>query len=153
MTGYMTILKSNVYNGKFVNGADKAVPNGTLMVLGADGKSLVLPTAADTTSKFVAVEKTTLYDGVPAVTFNANKLNATYYFIENLADYNDCEAYDSRYVETKPGELLRAHPLCEGEEFTVAYGMTYDKEAAAFTGTPTIDVGAAKGVLATGLVG
>lgn len=139
MAGYMTTLKSNVYNGRLANGAAAAVKNGTLMVLGADGKTLVLP-AADTNSKFVAMENTTIFDGMPAVVYNANKLANTYYFIENPSDHNDCEAYDSREVEVKVGELLRAHPLCEGEEFVVAV-------AAPAT------VGTAYGVKATGLIG
>lgn len=139
MAGYMTILKSNVYNGKYANGETDAVKNGTLMVLGTDGKTLKLPTA-DTNSKFVAVEKTTIYDGMPAVVYNANKLAATYYFIENVSDHNDSEAFDSREVETAAGELLRAHPLCEGEEFIVAT-------------EGEVTLGTAYGVKATGLIG
>lgn len=140
MAGYMTVLTHNVYNGRLANGAAAAVKNGTLMVMGTDGKTLVLP-EADTNTKLVAIEKTTIYDGMPAVVFNCDTLAKTYYFVQNVSDHNDSAAYDSREVETAVGELLNAHPLHEGEEFVVAMDPA------------GVTVGTAYGVLATGLVG
>lgn len=118
MAGYMTILQSNVFKGTLTNGAADAVENGTLMVMGADGKTLVLP-AADTTSKFVCLEKTELFDGMEAYVVEAQALNKNYYFVENNADINDSEAYDTRVYQTAVGDFLRAHPLLVGDEFIV----------------------------------
>jgi len=119
MAGYMTILQSNVFKGTLKNGAAAAVENGTLMVMGADGKTLVLPSTADTTSKFVCLEKTELYDGIEAYTVEAQSLAKNYYFVENQFDYNDSEAYDTRTYTTETGAYLRAHPLLVGDEFIV----------------------------------
>lgn len=138
MAGYMTKMHGNIYEGELTNGAAAPVANGTLMVLGTDGKTLVLP-AADTTTKLVAKEKTTIYDGIPAVRFIVNKLNANYYFVENGFEYNDCEAFDTTTYTTAVGKFLRAHPLAVGDEFVVAT----DK---------TVTLGTGYGVAATGLV-
>ena len=118
MAGYMTTLQSNVFKGTLTNGAAAPVENGTLMVLGADGKTLVLP-AADTTSKFVCLEKTDLFDGIEAYVVLAQSLSKNYYFVENNADINDSEAYDTRYYTTPVGGFLRAHPVLVGDEFKV----------------------------------
>lgn len=142
MAGYMTKLQGYVYEGELVNGAAAAVPNGILMVQGTstDSGKLVLPTA-DTTTKLICKEVTTIYDGVTAYRFIVDKLNARYYFVENGFDINDSAAYDKRTYTTAVGAELRAHPLLVGEEFVT------DK----VTGTPA--VGTAYGVKADGTVG
>jgi hypothetical protein len=134
MAGYMTKLNGYLYEGELVNGAAAAVENGVLMVAGtstANGK-LVLPAAADTTSKFLLKEITTIYDGTVAYRFIVNKLNANYYFVENGFDINDSAAYDNRTYATPVGDFLRAHPLEVGDEFvtnkvtgTLAAGTEY----------------------------
>lgn len=139
MAGYMTKMIGNVYEGELVNGAAAPVKNGTLMVMDATGTKLVLPTA-DNTTKLVAKEITTLYDGMPAVRFVANKLNNAYYFVENGFTGNTAAEYDAREVETAVGAFLRAHPLTVGDEFVVATDLQ-------------ATVGTAYGVLATGLIG
>ena len=142
MAGYMTKLQGYVYEGELVNGAAAAVENGILMVQGTstDAGKLVLP-SADTTTKLICKEVTTIYDGVTAYRFIVDKLNARYYFVENGFDINDSAAYDKRTYATAVGDELRAHPLLVGEEFVT------DK----VTGTPA--VGTAYGVKADGTVG
>lgn len=95
MAGYMTKMIGNVYEGELVNGAAAPVKNGTLMVMDATGTKLVLPTA-DNTTKLIAKENTTLYDGMPAVRFVVNKLNNAYYFVENGFTGNTAAEYDAR---------------------------------------------------------
>ena len=142
MAGYMTKLQGYVYEGELVNGAAAAVPNGILMVQGTSTNAgkLVLP-SADTDTKLICKEVTTIYDGVTAYRFIVDKLNARYYFVENGFDINDSAAYDKRTYTTAVGAELRAHPLLVGEEFVT------DK----VTGTPA--VGTAYGVKADGTVG
>ena len=142
MAGYMTKLQGYVYEGELVNGAAAAVENGLLMVQGTStaAGSLVLP-SADTTTKLICKEITTIYDGVTAYRFIVDKLNARYYFVENGFDINDSAAYDKRTYATAVGAELRAHPLLVGEEFVT------DKV------TGTIAVGTAYGVKADGTVG
>ncbi len=142
MAGYMSKLQGYVYEGELVNGASGAVENGLLMVQGTstDAGKLVLP-SADTTTKLICKEVTTIYDGVTAYRFIVDKLNARYYFVENGFDINDSAAYDKRTYATAVGDELRAHPLLVGEEFVT------DK----VTGTPA--VGTAYGVKADGTVG
>lgn len=139
MAGYMTKMFGNVYEGELTNGAAAAVENGVLMVMGSDGKTLVLP-EADTTSKFVAKEKTTLYDGIPAVRFVAQQLDKVYYLVENNFDINTSEAYDTTKYVTAKGKYLRAHPVLVGEELCV-------------TTTANVTEGTTYGVLATGMIG
>lgn len=143
MAGYMTKLQGYVYEGELVNGASAAVQNGLLMTQGTstDAGKLVLPGSADTTTKLICKEVTTIYDGVTAYRFIVDKLNARYYFVENGFDVNDSAAYDKRTYATAVGDELRAHPLLVGEEFVT------DK----VTGTPA--VGTAYGVKADGTVG
>jgi hypothetical protein len=138
MAGYMTKLQGYVYEGELVNGAADPVENGILMV--QNGNALELP-AAETTSKFICKEVTTIYDGVVAYKFIADKLNKRYYFVENGFDINDSEAYNKRTYTTPVGDELRAHPLLVGEEFVT------DK----VTGTPV--AGTAYGVQADGTIG
>lgn len=114
MAGFITKPVTYVYEGEWVNGAADPVPNGILMVE-KNGK-LVLPTA-DTKTKFVCKEVTTIYDGVTAYRFVVDALNGRYYFIENGFDINDSEAYDKRTYTTAVDEELRAHPIQLGEEF------------------------------------
>ena len=142
MAGYMTKLQGYVYEGELVNGAAAAVENGLLMVQGTStaAGSLVLP-SADTTTKLICKEITTIYDGVTAYRFIVDKLNARYYFVENGFEINDSAAYDKRTYTTAVGAELRAHPLLVGEEFVT------DKV------TGTIAVGTAYGVKADGTVG
>lgn len=142
MAGYMTKLQGYVYEGELVNGAAAPVENGILMVQGTStaAGSLVLP-SADTTTKLICKEITTIYDGVTAYRFIVDKLNARYYFVENGFEINDSAAYDKRTYTTAVGAELRAHPLLVGEEFVT------DKV------TGTIAVGTAYGVKADGTVG
>lgn len=138
MAGYMTKLQSYVYEGEWENGAANPVPNGIVMV--QDGDKLVLP-AADSTTKFVCKEVTTIY-GVVGYRFVVDKLNKRYYFVENGMDnFNDGGDYDNREYVTKKGDLLRAHPLIVGDEFLTN----------AVTGTPV--AGTAYGVQADGMIG
>jgi hypothetical protein len=134
MAGYMTKLQGYVYEGELVNGASAAVENGILMVQGTstDAGKLKLIGSADTTTKLLCKEVTTIYDGVTAYRFVVNKLNANYYFVENGFDINDNAAYDKRTYTTPVGAELRAHPLLVGEEFvtdkvtgTIAAGTEY----------------------------
>ena len=143
MAGYMTKLQGYVYEGELVNGAASAVENGILMIQGTstDAGKLKLVAAADTTTKLVCKEVTTIYDGVVAYRFVVDKLNDRYYFVENGFDINDSAAYDKRTYTTAVGELLRAHPLLVGEEFVTTK----------VTGTPV--VGTAYGVKTDGTVG
>lgn len=138
MAGYMSKLSGYIYEGELVNGAADPVENGILMV--QNGNALELP-AAETTSKFICKEVTTIYDGVVAYKFIADKLNKRYYFVENGFDINDSEAYNKRTYTTPVGDELRAHPLLVGEEFVT------DK----VTGTPV--AGTAYGVQADGTIG
>lgn len=138
MAGYMTKLQSYMYEGEWVNGAANPVPNGIVMV--QDGDKLILP-AADSTTKFVCKEVTTVY-GVVGYRFVVDKLNKRYYFVENGMDnFNDGGDYDNREYVTKKGDLLRAHPLIVGDEFLTN----------AVTGTPV--AGTAYGVQADGTIG
>lgn len=143
MAGYMTKLQGYVYEGELVNGAAAAVENGILMVEGTGDNvgKLVLASSADTTTKLVCKEVTTIYDGVTAYRFIVDKLNARYYFVENGFDINDSAAYDNRTYTTAVGEELRAHPLLVGEEFVT------DKV------TGTIAAGTAYGVKTDGTIG
>ena len=143
MAGYMTKLQGYVYEGELVNGESSAVENGVLMVQGTstDAGKLKFAGSADSTTKLICKEVTTIYDGTVAYRFIVDKLNARYYFVENGADINDSNAYDKRTYSTASGELLRAHPLLVGEEFVTTK----------VTGTPA--VGTAYGVKTDGTVG
>lgn len=138
MAGFMTKLSGYIYEGELINGAADPIENGILMV--QNGNALELP-AAETTSKFICKEVTTIYDGVVAYKFIVDKLNKRYYFVENGFDINDSEAYDKRTYTTPVGDELRAHPLLVGEEFVT------DK----VTGAPV--AGTAYGVQADGTIG
>lgn len=115
MTGYMTKLIGNLYEGELVNGAADAVPNGILMI--QDGDKLVLPGADDAETKFACKEVGSIYNGVTAYRFVVDALAKRYYFIENTQDVNDSLAYDKRDYTTPVDGYLRAHPLQVGEEF------------------------------------
>ncbi|MBQ5337243.1 MAG: hypothetical protein J6W65_07380 [Oscillospiraceae bacterium] len=143
MAGYMTKLQGYVYEGELVNGAAAPVENGVLMVQGTstDADKLKFAGSADTTTKLVCKEVTTIYDGVTAYRFIVDKLNDRYYFVENGFDINDSAAYDKRTYTTAVGAELRAHPLLVGEEFVTTK----------VTGTPA--VGTAYGVKTDGTVG
>ena len=143
MAGYMTKLQGYVYEGELVNGESSAVENGILMVPGTStniGK-LKLIGSADTTTKLLCKEVTTIYDGVTAYRFVVQKLNANYYFVENGFDINDSAAYNKRTYTTPAGAELRAHPLVVGEEFVT------DKV------TGTISAGTEYGVKTDGTIG
>ena len=142
MAGYMTKLQGYVYEGEMTNGTGAAVENGLLLVAGTStNKGKLVAPSADTTSKLLLKEATTIYDGVTAYRFVVNKLAANYYFVENGFDINDSAAYDKRTYTTAAGELLRAHPLVVGEEFVTTK----------ITGTLT--AGTEYGVKADGTVG
>ena len=119
MAGYMTKLQGYVYEGELVNGAAAPVENGVLMVPGTstDIGKLKFIANADTTTKLLLKEITTIYDGVTAYRFVVNKLNANYYFVENGFDINDSAVYNKKTYTTAVGAELRAHPLVVGEEF------------------------------------
>lgn len=118
MAGYMTKLQGYLYEGELTNGTAAAVENGILLVPGTStNKGKLVAPSADTTSKLLLKEITTIYDGITAYRFVVNKLAANYYFVENGFDINDSAAYDKRTYTTAVGELLRAHPLVVGEEF------------------------------------
>lgn len=139
----MTKLQGYVYEGELVNGLAAPVENGVLLVAGEStnkGK-LVAIANADTTSKFLLKEITTIYDGTPAYRFIVNKLNANYYFVENGFDINDSTEYDKRTYTTPVGDFLRAHPLVVGEEFLTTKV------------TGTLTVGSAYGVKTDGTIG
>lgn len=139
----MTKLQGYVYEGELVNGLAAPVENGVLLVPGEStnkGK-LVAIANADTTSKFLLKEITTIYDGTPAYRFIVNKLNANYYFVENGFDINDSTEYDKRTYTTPVGDFLRAHPLVVGEEFLTTKV------------TGTLTAGTAYGVKTDGTIG
>lgn len=140
MAGYMTKMAGYNYEGELANGASGAVANGVVMVLGTStnkGK-LVFPGSADTTSKFLCKEVTTIYDGLEGGTaksayrFIVDKLAATYYFVEQSFPVDETAVYDYTTLTTPTGALLRAHPLQVGDEFvttcvtgTIAAGTEY----------------------------
>ena len=138
MAGYMTKLQGYLYEGEYVNGETDPIENGTLVVI--NNGAMKLPGAADTTTKLICKEVTTIY-GLPAYRFVVNKLNANYYLVENGYEFNDAEEYDLTTYATKPGKFLRAHPLVVGEEFVTNM----------VTGTPAVNT--AYGVKADGTVG
>ena len=134
MAGYMTKSNGYLYEGEMVNGYSAAVPNGIVMVLGtgANAGKLVAPASADTSSKFLCKEVTTLYDGTVAYRFIVNALAANYYFVEQNFEKDDTAEYDGAALTTAVGEKLRAHPLQPGDEFisscvtgTIAAGTAY----------------------------
>lgn len=135
----MTKLQGYVYEGELVNGTNAPVKNGIIMV--QDGNSLVLP-SAESTTKFICKEVTTIYDGMVAYRFIVDKLNKRYYFVENGSEYfNDQAEYDNR-EHAVPADLeLRAHPLLVGDEFVTTM----------VTGTPV--AGTSYGVQADGTIG
>lgn len=139
MAGYMTKLQGYVYEGELVNGTNAPVKNGIIMV--QDGNSLVLP-SAESTTKFICKEVTTIYDGMVAYRFIVDKLNKRYYFVENGSEYfNDQAEYDNR-EHAVPADLeLRAHPLLVGDEFVTTM----------VTGTPV--AGTSYSVQADGTIG
>lgn len=125
MAGYMTKMAGYNYEGELVNGASAAVKNGVLMLLGTstnNGK-LVFPGSADTTSKFLCKEVTTIYDGLEggsaktAYRFIVDKLAANYYFVEQNFPVDETAVYDYTILTTAVGDKLRAHPLQPGDEF------------------------------------
>lgn len=138
MAGYMTKLQGYLYEGEYVNGETTPIENGTLVVI--DNGKMKLPGSADTTTKLICKEVTTIY-GLPAYRFVVNKLNANYYLVENGYEFNDAEEYDLTTYATKPDKFLRAHPLVVGEEFVTNK----------VTGTPAVKT--AYGVKADGTVG
>ena len=142
MAGYMTKLQGYLYEGELLNGAADPVPNGIVMVQGTgdNATKLVMP-SADTNSKFICKEVTTIYDGVTAYRFIVDALAKRYYFVENGFDINDSQAYDKRVYTTPVDAELRAHPLVVGEEFVTTM----------VTGTPA--AGTAYGVKADGTIG
>lgn len=139
MAGYMTKMYGNLYEGEFRNGAAAPVANGTLMVLDTSTMKLVLP-AADSTTKLLCKEVTTIYDGIVAYRIIVDKLNKNYYFVENAQEYNDATEYDIAEYTVPVDGFLRAHPLQVNDEFLV-------------TSSATLTAGTSYGVLATGLIG
>ena len=129
MSGYMTKLSGYVYEGELVNGAADPVANGTLMV--QNGDKLELP-SAESTSKFVCKEITTIY-GELGYRFVVDKLNKRYYFVEaHEEDFYANAEYDGRTAAIAPGEQLRAHPLLVGEEFIISGAVNQYVEGTAY---------------------
>ena len=134
MAGYMTKLQGYVYEGTLKNGAANPVPNGLIMDQGLasttppTNDSLVLP-AADTGAKFLCMEVTDIYGGVPAYRFQVQEIGKRHFFVENERQFNveDYQEYDKRNYTQPVGELMRAHALLLGEEFVTT----------CVTGTPT----------------
>lgn len=137
MAGYMTKLQGYLYEGELVNGHTEGVENGILLVVGTGDNAgkLVMPTA-DTETKLLCKEVTSIYGGKTAYRFVANKLAGNYYFVENGFDHDPSAAYDLTTYATAAGKLLRAHPVQVGEEFvtdmvtgTIAAGTEYGVKA------------------------
>lgn len=142
MAGYITKPITYVYEGEYKNGTGDPVENGSLVVIDtANAGYMTLPTA-DTNTKFLCKEVTTIYDGITAYRFIVTALASPVYFVENGFEYfcDGC-GYDNRNHAVPEDELLRAHPLQHGEEFVTTM----------VTGTPA--VGTEYGVLADGTIG
>lgn len=138
--GYMNTMYGNIFEGQYRNGAAAPVGNGTLMVLDPATMKLKLP-AADTTSKFLVTEVTTIYGGVPAVNVTVEKLAGRYYFVETMQEYNDATEYDLTEYAVPVDAFVRAHPLEVNDKFYVS------------TDGATYAAGTSYGVLATGRLG
>lgn len=137
MAGYVTKHVGYMYEGEFANGETSPIENGAIVSIDATTKTMKLATSA--TKAFLAKEETTIYDGMPAYRFQVVAAADGLFLVDNNADINTSEAYDTRTYKTAAGELLRAHPLQNGEEILV-------------TTTKTIAVGTAYGVTA-GIIG
>ena len=89
MNGYMTKLQGYVYEGTLANGAGKPVPNGMILVqgTGANAGKLVLP-AADANTKFLCMEVTDIFGGVPAYRFQVQEISKRYFLVENSFQFN-----------------------------------------------------------------
>lgn len=142
MAGYMTALQGYVYEGELKNGNANPIANGMLVAPKLSNGELVmdLPTA-DSDTKLLCKEVTTIYDGMPAYRFIVTALGKKVYFVENGFEVNTDAEYDTTTYATASGKYLRAHPLLVGEEFVTDQ----------VNGTPV--VGTEYGVLATGKVG
>lgn len=117
MAGYMTKLQGYVFTGEYANGNTTPVENGVMQKLDPTTQTLKNP-GEDTTTRFLCVEKTGIYGGVPAYRFVVAILGGNIYFVENgFSDVNVETDYDIRTYSKAPGELMRAHPLIVGEEF------------------------------------
>jgi len=123
MVGYMNQLYSYVYEGRFANGENEAVPNGVLMVLDTNSMTLKYP-EADAVSKFLVTEETTIYDGVEAYDITVDTLAKRYFFVEQLRENFDTVDYDLLDWVTKPGRRLRAHELQVIDKFYIAKEST-----------------------------
>lgn len=143
MAGYMTKMHGNIYEGEMRNGGAAAIKNGQLVVAGTStnvGKMLPA-SAADTSTKLLLKEITTIYDGVKAYRFVVNALAKPYYLVENGHETPASLEYDHTDYETPVGALLRAHPLAVGDEFVTTVV------------TGTLSAGTEYGVKATGEIG
>ena len=130
MAGYMTKLQGYVYEGTLANGAADGIPNGLIMDqgTGANADKLVLP-AADSGAKFLCMEVTDIYGGVPAYRFQVQEIGKRHFLVENSFQFNveEYQEYDKRNYVQPVGELMRAHALLLGDEFVTT----------CVTGTPT----------------
>lgn len=127
MTGYMSVLKNNVFDGRFLNGAAAPVANGIIMKVNTTGDKLVLPGSADAAFTCIGMPTTadnavtTIFGAIPAVEYLVTATGAAqYYFVENQFDINDSMAYDTTEYTVAVGKFLRAHPIEAGERFIVA---------------------------------
>lgn len=128
MAGFMSVLRTKVYNGTYRNGTGNGVANGILLALEAvdvDGEKvlkLVKPTAG--TGKFLVKEPREVAEFAPYDTERTHGYAievqdpGDLYFIENLVFVNESnEEWDTLTYEAPDGALLRAHKLESGEEF------------------------------------
>lgn len=106
-----------------------------------NGRLVMKLPAADSATKLLCKEVTTIYDGIPAYRFIVNAVGKNNYFVENGFEVNTDETYDTTLYSTASGKFLRAHPIQVGDEFVTNK----------VDGTPV--VGTEYGILATGLVG
>lgn len=140
MAGYVTKHMGYLYQGELVNGGTAPVANGTLATI--TGGKMVAAAAADTTSKFIALEEVVLYDSNDdavlangtvrhAYRFIVDALNKPYYFVCTQHDVHDSCEYNTATMTTPVGAKVSAHPLAVGEEFvtdvvgTITVGNTY----------------------------
>lgn len=149
MAGFVCKHNSYLYTGELTNATGAELENGMLVVI--DGATVKLPTA-DATTKFTAVNETTLMDSnhddylasgdvKHAYRFRVDALGKPVYMVVNEIEYNNVDAYNTSEYKIPVGAQVKIHPLTVGEEVIVD------------TTTGTITIGTSYGVLATGMIG
>ena len=119
MAGYMNTQYGNIYEGKYRNGAGKAVANGRIMVLDKATKKMVLP-EADEGLKILCTEKVPLYDGLEGYDFLVEEIpeGKIYYLNETPFDGDTSGEYNTATWEVPVGHFIKGHPLQVGDHFT-----------------------------------